>query len=140
MSVYSLDVLGCVLGCLGQYVCWVCAASASWGYALRCERGTGLCRCTPSMCWDVCWDVCCLRALGYVLGYVLGCGLGVLGCLGQDVCRDACCPRVLGFVLGCVPGVLRCLGQYVCWVCDASVCWDTCWAMRCAASVCWGTC
>ena len=104
-------------------MCAVCACCLRvlgyvLGYALRCERGAGLCRCTPS----VCWDVRRLRVLGYVLGYVLGCGLGVLWCLGEDVCWDACCLRVLGYVLACVLDLLGCLGQYVCCVCVLPPC------------------
>ena len=75
LCVCCLRVLGYVLwgglgllGCLGQcvlcvYACCLRVLGYVLGYALRRERGAGLCRCTPS----VCRDVSRLRVLGYVL-------------------------------------------------------------------------
>ena len=128
-DVCCLRVLGYVLwcglglpGCLGQCVLCVCAASVCWDtcWATRCDV-SGVLGCVGVLP-SVCWDVRRLRVLGYVLGYVLGCGLGVLWCLGEDVCWDACCLRVLGYALACVLDLLGCLGQYVCCVCVLPPC------------------
>ena len=119
VSVYSLDVLGCVLGCVLPAGCVLgCALGC---VALRCERGAGLCRCTPSTCWDVCWGVLANMCAGCVLPPRAGamrCDVsGVLGCVGV-------LPRCAGMCAG---------------MCAASVRWDTCWAMCWDVGwVCWG--